>query len=598
MTHAVAERAFATRRIRFFILVTAIFALGTLLAPRAGATVTPTMDLQLSDTRLGAHADTTIKFGFDYGHVDPMLYPPTSPLTETVKDLVVDIPRGLVGNPNAVPYEDRCDPVVFETGLCPASATVGTFKVVSTLLGSEEDWADYPPEVGDTYVNLTIPGTAGSTTRLSLLKTDPESPATFGIWIQLPFGFPVIRQKILIGPDTNSDLKLRTTTIDPVARSFDLSDGTPGGPLITYFIRVNSIEIKFLGTLANGGKFMTNPTSCTKWASKVWARTYMNNSDATEDPLGMGVPYKSDEAPPITPDCTNQFDIPFPITGTTTISSNSRDVSPDFDFTIELPGVQADGDLVSTTPRKIVNTVPASINVDIHQLGRLCETDQFAADACPAATRVGTVGIETPLIRAGLQGDVYLVRAIGRALPDLGMHIRGAIHFTQKGHVEYVGERNDQIQTTFDDVPAVGFSKLNVHLFGGEDGLLRTLKCPEGRFRPKDGSFTYRFTSYTNQTVSSVATPKLTNCFGIQNLRKLKCIGKKLRLHPTYSSRARLRYVRLNVDGRRVETAHRPPFHFRVKARRFKTGRHKYELRAFYDDGTVSAKRGTFKRCR
>ncbi|MBI4897421.1 MAG: hypothetical protein HY827_03535, partial [Actinobacteria bacterium] len=321
------------------------------IASAASAVVTPSVNVSLSNSQLGAHADTTVKLGFNYGNSHPILYPSDSPFYESVKNTVVDIPAGLVGNPNAIPVSDRCDPVVFETGTCPASATVGTFSVLSTLLGSVQDNIDYPPDAGTDFIEMTISGT---NTRLSLLRTDPEVPAVFGIWIRLPFGFGFIRQKIQIAPDVKSDLKLRTITVLPIARSFDLGAGTPEDPVITNFIRVDSMTIKFLGTLANGNKFMTNPTSCTKWESKAWVNAYVNNSNSTEDPLGTGELYNSATAPPITPDCTGQNSLPFPITGTTSISSNARDVSPDFDFTINEPGVQANDDAVSTTPKKIV----------------------------------------------------------------------------------------------------------------------------------------------------------------------------------------------------------------------------------------------------
>lgn len=560
----------------------------------AQAIVTPTVTVQLSDNQLGAHADTTVKLDFNYGNSHPVLYPPTSPFFESVKNTVVDIPAGLVGNPNAVPVEDRCDPSVFETSICPASATVGTFSVSSTLLGTVQDYIDFPPNASTDFIEMTI---TEPNTRLSLLRTDPEVPAVFGIWIKLPFGLGIVRQKIQIAPDVNSDLKLRTTAIPAIVRSFDTGTGAPGDPVITNFIRIDSLTIKFLGTLANGNKFMTNPTSCTKWESRVWVNAYENNSNSTENPLGTGELYNSATAPAITPDCTNQTTLPFPITGTTTVSSNARDISPDFDFTINVPGAQANDDAVSTTPKKIVTTVPASINVDINQLGRLCENDQFAADSCPDSTKVGTVAIETPLIRAGLTGDVYLVRAVGRALPDLGMHIRGAIHFTQRGQNSYVGTKGNQIQTVFDDIPQVGFTRLNVHLFGGPQGLLRSLKCPVGNRRPADGSFTYDFYSYAGQVVNSSTVFRQTNCFGIQKLRRFNCVYRLLRFQPTYTSRARVRRVSLSIDGRRVATATHQPFQFRVPVRKFKRGKHRMMLRALYDDGTVSKKRSSFKRC-
>lgn len=585
-------RALAAPRSFTIALLTAVV-LMLALAGAASAVVTPTINVSLSDNQLGAHADTTVKIDFFYGNTDLALYPPESPINESVKHTVVDIPPGLVGNPNAVPFADRCDPTVFETGDCPASSTVGTFVVNSTLIGSEQDVIDYPPQPGDSYVNMAI---SGVNTRLSLLKTDPDAPATFGIWIRLPFNFGIIRQKIRIGPDTDSDLKLRTVTIDPITRKFILGAGVPGDPFIDYQIRVNSMTLKFLGKLANGNNFMTNPTSCTKWESKVWASAHQNNSNATEDPLGTGDLYVPDSAPSITPDCTNQASVPFPVTGVTTISSRSRDVSPDFDFTITNPGVQANGQ-VSTSPKSVVTRVPASINVDTQQLGRLCENEPFAKDQCPASSRVGTVSIETPLISAGLQGDVYLVRAAGRVLPDLGLRMRGAISFTQKGKNVYVGENNNMIQTTFDDIPQVGFSKLNVHLFGGPEGLLRTLACPTNNRQPDDGVFSYTFTSYTNQVVTSTTDLTAANCFGIQKLRSFKCVYRLLRFQPTYTSRARIRTVKLTIDGKRAAVARRAPFQFRVGVKKYKLGKHKLKLRAVYDDGTVSEKKSTFKRC-
>ena len=165
-------RALAAPRSFTIALLTAVV-LMLALAGAALAVVTPTINVSLSDNQLGAHADTTVKIDFFYGNTDLALYPPESPINESVKHTVVDIPPGLVGNPNAVPFADRCDPAVFETGDCPASSTVGTFAVNSTLIGSEQDVIDLPPQPGDSYVNMAI---SGVNTRLSLLKTDPEAP--------------------------------------------------------------------------------------------------------------------------------------------------------------------------------------------------------------------------------------------------------------------------------------------------------------------------------------------------------------------------------------------------------------------------------------
>ncbi|MGH2905942.1 MAG: hypothetical protein ACRDKI_04145 [Solirubrobacterales bacterium] len=584
-------------------LVVASFIALLVLAGSASALVKPTISTTLSDLQLGAHPDLTVNMNFSYGatgtvgspaYEDPATYPQPSDFRESVNHLVVNTPPGLVGNPNAVPYADRCDISVFQTGTCPGTATIGTFSIATLLLP-----LDTPPDPGDGGVPIAIPQIgAGAFTKVSLLKTDPEIPAKIGVTVQPPFGFQRILTIMEIAPDTAGDLHLRTVTpdgIDHVLRAGPASSSPPPGDPLANF-RVDSMQLTFEGVLANGNAFMTNSTNCKKWTSSIFADATYVNDNLDSDPLATGANnYRAGNLATLTPDCTNQLDVPFPIVGTTKISSNARDVSPDFDFTVTDPGVQANGQ-ASSTPRKVVTVVPASINVDVQQLSRICTDADFKADTCPASTKVGTVAIDTPLIAAGLSGDVYLVRNPNKTpLPDLAMQIRGAIHFTQRGTNRYIN--TNQIETTFDNIPEVGFSRLNVHLFGGPNGLLRTLGCPTSNKQPQDGSFTYNFTGYTGATASSTTKLNALNCFGIQKLRSFGCVFNLLRFQPTYTSRARIRRVVLIVDGKKTSTAKRAPFGFKVPAKRFKKGKHKIVLKATYDDGTVSVKKSFFKRC-
>lgn len=70
-----------------------------------------------------------------------------------------------------------------------------------------------------------------------------------------------------------------------------------------------------------------------------------------------------------------------------------------------------------------------------------------------------------------------------------------------------------------------------------------------------------------------------------------------LRFQPTYTSRARIKRVVLYVGGKKVSTAKRSPFQFRVNANRFKKGLHRFRLKATYVDGSVSSKKSSFRRC-
>ncbi|MBI2691658.1 MAG: hypothetical protein HYX29_06930, partial [Solirubrobacterales bacterium] len=448
--------------------------------------------VNVPDTRLGAHTDYVVRMDFDYGataltgptdqqYPDPASNAPPSVPQESVQDIVVDSPAGLVGNPNAIPFDERCDMSTFENDICPASSMVGTYAIQTTVMGltPAEGGSTAPVRLGRGYLRMLLDyydtdGTGGYT-QLSLIKTAPEVPAKVGVYVAPPFGFQPIRQILDISPDTSGQLQLRTLASN-ITRLLRTGSGSanPGAP--SGSIRIDWQEIRFWGMLPNGNAFMTNPTSCEKWKTTIWANSQFFNDNLDADPLGLGSPQlKLGNTDEITPDCTNLSIVPFPITGKVAIDAPKRDYSPAFDFTIENPGVQANG-AVSTSPRKIVTTIPASINVDVQQLGRTCTLTDFKADACAKSARVGSVKIETPLIRAGLSGDVYLVkRSATSGLPDLGLRVRGAITFTQLGSNRYVGAKNNQIETTFENIPQVGFSKLIFRLDGGPQGLLRSL---------------------------------------------------------------------------------------------------------------------------
>ena len=557
-----------------------------------GATTTILQD----DLKLGSHADFTTELSYSYGATglmgngreDPDTYPAPSDFRESVKDIVVDIPPGLVGNPNAIPYEDRCDLSTFETSICPDSATVGTFQIKLNIF-----------QAVDSFLAITPIGAGGAgITKVSLLKTDPEVPAKIGIFVRALTVFEDKRTTLSIAPLTDQGLKLRTMNIDDLPHNIRrVADDE------MYELRLDYMKLTLFGKLANGNNFMTNPTSCEPWTSQLWANATYVNDNVDSHPLGEGGEgYKSSAPSTVQPDCSNAGSIPFPITGNVAITSPDRDTAPSFDFTVTNPGVQANGQ-VSTTPKKIVTTIPASINVDVQQLGRTCAVANFYANTCPITSKVGTVAIETPLIRKGLTGNVYLVkRNASSGLPDLGLYVTGAITFTQLGSNRYVGQKFNQIETTFNDIPQVGFSKLTFHLDGGPQGLLRSLACPTYNKAPALPNFTYNFFGYTGATASSTLPLNLKNCFGIQTLKKYKkCLRKKLPIRPNYQSRVRVKNVVLKIDGRRKGTTKKSPFRFVLKIKKLKLKKkktHKIELKATYDDGTISKKTVNFKVCK
>jgi hypothetical protein len=575
------------------------------------------------DTRLGAHADFTTDFSFHYrldgvksGGVDSASnYPDGTDPRETLKNLVVDLPPGLVGNPNAVPYDERCDEEVFLAGVgsdanpgCPESATVGELWMDNSLIFQNGDGStgtlsikEFGPKRRSDYY-----GIGSGFTRVSLLKTPSEVPARIGIFVRGPVNIGRVWTILEIAP-TGADLHLQARTVMDIPRevtNFNYPDKDEDGQVIGYSelenIRVERMIVTFFGRLDNGRAFMTSPTHCAPWTSTAKVMPWFGVP-------GSGNPAIETNPSTIEPDCSNAGSLPFPVSGHSTLSTSERGVSPAVDFTIDMPGAQGD-EQASTTPKKIVTTLPTQLPIDVAQLGRVCERDDFQADKCAASTRVGTVQVETPLISAGLSGDVYLVRkqpGTPGNLPDLGLRVRGAITFTQLGTNRYVGTDFNQIQTTFDEIPQVGFTKLKLHLFGGEGGLLRTAACPTDSSTPAATDVNWSMNSWSGASAGNNSGLRLANCFGIKPLKaSKKCvrIGRRLKLTPKFQSLARVKKVELRIRNKRRAKVTKSPFRINVKLQKKfklkKNRRHRAQLRATYDDGTVKTRTVKLRVCR
>jgi len=86
--------------------------------------------VEVSETQAGGHPDITTTFQFEGEEVPPLF--PTFPTTwrpfRNVKDMVVDVPPGLIGNPQRMP---QCAPVQFPS--CPPETQVGTATINTEL---------------------------------------------------------------------------------------------------------------------------------------------------------------------------------------------------------------------------------------------------------------------------------------------------------------------------------------------------------------------------------------------------------------------------------------------------------------------------------
>lgn len=193
-------------------------------APASAAPVTVTdVAAAPADKQAGAHSDFTLSFklGGD----------------SSVRDLDIDLPPGLIGNPNIV---GRCSEEQFRADACPADSKVGTQTVTATVLLAPTDID------GDVY---------------SLVPHAGE-PGRLGIVLHAPTGNQFLESAVRVRSESDYGL---TSSIR------DIPDNAMGVPL-----HIDKISLTLLG------KFMTNPTSCSVATTRVHAVGHDDSQGAGE----------------------------------------------------------------------------------------------------------------------------------------------------------------------------------------------------------------------------------------------------------------------------------------------------------------------------
>ncbi|MGH2958386.1 MAG: hypothetical protein ACRDKE_02185 [Solirubrobacterales bacterium] len=558
--------------------VTLIVTIGAclMIAPAAGAAITATPYGSTTDATVGGHGDLTTGATFNYG----------GNTTDSVKRILIDLPAGGVGNPNAVPYEDRCTTATFESGTCDVASQIGVVTIsVVAYLG---------------IIPIPLNDMTGT---ISIIQTDPEVPTEVGAYIVPTIGDP-IRAYARFYPVTSGpegDFRIRSETDPFPTTAHALGMDLP--------IQITKYEQKLFGKVANGNVFITNPTRCDTWNSWGYAEFYEDNSTANSDPFLTGTnDFTKTDVVPTEPDCSTLS--PFTTTADASVQAPARGATAQFTADLVIPGLEAEPQSAAV-PKSVVTTLPDALNIDVQQLGRICTNAQFAARSCPATTKVGDVNITTPMIKAGLKGDAFLVQASpGRNLPDLGLVVSGAINFNLRGTNRYVNV--SQLETTFDNIPQVGFTTFKLTIFGGANGLLKVDQCPLDGREPNDGGSTvFAMTSYQGQTRTVASPTKYTppSCasYSVQIKSIKKCLKKRsLSFTPKIKSRSEVRYVKVYVNNKYVKKVKKSPFKVKVKlSKKLKAGKtYRYKIKVYfkpsakYPKGRVMTKSAKFKICK
>jgi hypothetical protein len=372
-----------------------------------------------------------------------------------VKNVHVDLPVGLSVNPEATP---KCTTAQLEATACPPDSAVGTNYITTVS-------AAIKAPIATTVYNMVQP---------------QGMPARFGMTV------PLVGGEIYLdgGLAWDSDYH----------ESFTIAN-------ITDAIPVYETRLVFDGR-AGDGTFITLPSTC-----KDLATTGLQ-VDSHQNP-GKYLSY-STVTPIHASGCEN-----LPFAPTVAVATDTRVAGAPAGVAVDigLPrNPDGKGKPDTATLRDAHVTLPAGMSINPSAANGLqgCTDAQLGKGttrpvACPAASAIGTVDFETPVLPAGsLKGTVYLGQPLsGDPLSgeEYRMFLvadspRYGISVRLVGHV-VADPATGQLTASFTENPQVPVSLVRVALRGGDRAtLVNPPSCGKS-------AITGRFTSWAGQTATA-----------------------------------------------------------------------------------------------
>ncbi len=421
-----------------------------------------------------------------------------------IKGLTVKLPPGFTGSQTAVPFcpDDKFIDVVNFYTACPDSSAVGVVLSHTAIKGPS------PQILASPVFNLApSPGKAAKLGFVAL-----EVPITIDIGVSSDPPYNLIANVSNItqaGLVYGSELILwgnpSDEAHDPLrGKCVDYDAGTPV-PMSQGVCKSGLSEKAFI----------TLPRACTGPLTTSFEAVAWGTGDRAWDsvlthdgPEPQGMVACSDLGL-----VTETQSLP-----TTRSAESSSGLS--FDLAIDNPGLLNPKDRSGSDVKKTVVTLPPGVTVNPAQAEGLqtCSQAQFVQErktfdfgaACPAASKIGDVEVETPLLEGQvLRGSVFVATPFENqfgSLVALYMTVKSrklGINVALPGKVD-LDPVTGRLVTTFDDLPQIPFSAFRVDLAGGDRAPLVTpSRC---------GSYatTATFTPWANPAIAIEDTSTFT----------------------------------------------------------------------------------------
>jgi hypothetical protein len=390
-----------------------------------------------ADTQAGSHPfSVTTQFTFNMTTDNT-----GAPIPDgAVKDVQVDLPPGLIGDPHATP---KCSQADFRSLIgggqgCPRNTQIGTtaLGVLGTTLNEPvynlEAPKGVPAEFG--FIALVVPVTLDATVRTG---------GDYGLTVNL--------KNIAQGlPLAGSSLTFWGVPADP---GHDTDRGGPvDGPL---------------------KPFLTLPTACNG------PQTTTLHADSWENP---GAFHTASFDTPTGADGCDRLD--FQPSITIQPDTHAADSPTGLGVDLKIPQNSDPNGLGEEALKKTVVTLPPGFSVNPSAADGLvgCTPAQIGIDnasepTCPDASKIGTSEIDTPLLDTPLKGSLYLAQPGANPFSSLL-----AIYLVAEGGgtlVKLPGQvaadpSTGQLVATFDNTPQLPFTEFKLNFDGGPRAALAT----------------------------------------------------------------------------------------------------------------------------
>ncbi|MBB4661222.1 hypothetical protein [Conexibacter arvalis] len=331
---------------------------------------------------------------------------------QTLRDISVDMPRGLVG-------------VIAASTLChDAAAAIGA-------CGEESRIGSTTTEAGPGPNPFALPG--------RVYITGPYKGAPYGLSIVVPavagpfdLGTVVVRAAIHVDRMT---AQLRVVS-DPLP---SILEGIP--------LQVRTVEVRI-----DKAGFMVAPSSCRVQQVAAMIGALEGASSAVSSRFQVGNCRALTYAPRIS--------LRIGARGRTA----ARRTTP-LRVVLTMPRGR------QTNNKSVTVTLPRNVNSRLSALTGACTREQFEARDCGPHSVVGSAFAVTPLLRDPLRGNVHIVRTPGNRLPELWVALRGEVQIDLIGRVRIV-PGSLQLKTTFGEIPDVAVSRFQLDFIPGRRGAI------------------------------------------------------------------------------------------------------------------------------